>query len=191
MWRRVLVLVAIGAAACGTVTPGMRVSQLVTALHDRGVLRTTWDIPGDSHRWAITPLIRYAESKDYRVVFVHEMEHAYAQTWIPLRYIEVKAGMGANMTVACLIHEFGHIHAPVSFVRPDEAGRADREVFAEAVDYFVTQRLGLDITLESFSYMAAFDPLRRDFVLTKYGPQIEAASKEIADFVLRAKPATE
>jgi len=174
-------------AACGPIYPAALLPARIEMARTSGLfLGDPRHIQGRSHEWALEPLVAFAKSRGVEVSFdgtggmTHDrLAGAYSREW---NVIFINLDISTNFQVSTLAHEIAH-----SMLEP-KIGVETAEVLAEAIAFFVMQKIGLDTAVESLKYIARYPADIRDRVLTFRDREIEEKSTAIAAFILPYRP---
>lgn len=140
-------LLALSVACGGFINPAM-VPDLVDLRANSGMLLTNYDLKGDSHKWVLDNLTKWAANHGIHVEFADTTEErVYGFTFcFGECMIVINNAETINSQASTLIHEL--THAIMQEMDPDRA-----EVYAETVAMLVGERVGLDSSAQSLSYL--------------------------------------
>lgn len=170
-----MIVVALGLSSCVSARPMTALDLAITlnAFSDRTFPEKTPPIAGDSHAYAVLPLVGVARARGIRVVIKTDLRRDLWGFYSGETHtITINGGLSLNGQVATLIHELGHA------MEPPHLNDLDGQVFAEALSYVVCKRLGLDIWRSTFTYLqgSAEKQARIAATLRKHGDEIDAAA---------------
>jgi hypothetical protein len=177
MKRLLLILLLLVSPACATTvyTPVM-LPGMINIRIQSGAPLNDYNVEGDSHRWVIESLTKWAKTQDIDVFFEDlDKVGLYGQTSCqPGCDIVINNTRPINTQASTLLHELAHVIVPDGF-------RVKAEVLAESVALLAGKRLGLDTTKQSLAYLAQFPALTREEVLVAEEKAIERAVKILVD----------